>query len=319
MTEVTAGIDIGGTNSVLGIVDENGKILAENKVLTTDYPVIDDFVLALHKCIQDTISGLENVSLMSVGIGAPNGNYYQGTIEYAPNLVWEGIVPLCEMFKKYYQVPVVLTNDANAAAMGEMIYGGAKKMKNFIVITLGTGLGSGIVVNGEVLYGSTGFAGEIGHTIVDPDGRDCGCGRQGCLENYASATGICRTFSELLGKRRDKSDLRMVRFEDITSKTILEAAAKGDKIALEAFDITANWLALALVNSVAFSSPEAFFLFGGLANAGKYIFDPVKKYFDRNVQRIFRDTVKILPSEIKESNAAVLGASALAWNEVGRL
>jgi len=316
MKEVTVGVDIGGTNSVLAIVDKDGNILAENKILTTDYPKIDDFVFALHNCIRETLAGLENISFKAVGIGAPNGNYYNGTIEYAPNLVWEGIIPLCKMVGKYYQVPVVLTNDANAAAMGEMIYGGARGMKNFIVITLGTGLGSGIVVNGDVLYGSTGFAGEIGHTIVDPNGRDCGCGRKGCLENYASATGICRTFSELLGKRRDKSDLRGIRFEDLTSKMITQAAEKGDKIALEAFDITGRWLSLALVNSVAFSSPEAFFLFGGLANAGRFIFDPVKKYFDQNVQRIFKDTVKILPSEIKESNAAVLGASALAWNEI---
>jgi glucokinase len=316
MKEVTVGIDIGGTNSVLGIVEKNGNILAENKILTTDYPVINDFVLALHRCIQETVSGIENISIKAIGIGAPNGNYYNGTIEYAPNLAWKGIVPLCEMFKEYYKEPVVLTNDANAAAMGEMIYGGARGMNNFIMITLGTGLGSGIVVNGEVLYGSTGFAGEIGHTIVDPNGRDCGCGRKGCLENYASATGICRTFLELLGIRRDKSDLRTIGFEDLTSIMITREAEKGDKVALEAFDITAKWLSLALVNSVAFSSPEAFFLFGGLANAGEYIFKPVQKYFDQNVQRIFKDTVKILPSEIKESNAAVLGASALAWNEL---
>ena len=319
MIEVTVGIDIGGTNTVFGIVDKDGNILGENKISTTDYAGINDYVKALDKTIRKTISGIKNISLKAIGIGAPNGNYYHGTIEHAPNLLWKGIVPLCKMFGKYYDVPVVLTNDANAAAMGEMIYGGAKWMKNFIVITLGTGLGSGIVANGEVLYGYTGFAGEIGHTIVDPGGRDCGCGRQGCLENYASATGICRTFSELLGKRMDKSSLRKVNNEDLTSKMITEAAEKGDKIALEAFDVTGKWLALSLVNSVAFSSPEAIFLFGGLAGAGKYIFEPVQKHFDNNVQVIFKDTVKILASEIKESNAAVLGASALAWNELNKV
>jgi len=316
MKEVTIGIDIGGTNTVLGVVDKYGNILGENQVSTTDFPDVGDFVLALSNCINETIDGIKDVSLVSVGIGAPNGNYYHGTIEYAPNLVWDGVIPMCKMFENYYDFPVVLTNDANAAAMGEMIYGGAKSMKDFIIITLGTGLGSGIVVNAEVLYGSTGFAGEIGHTIVDPGGRDCGCGRQGCLENYSSATGICRTFSELLGKRRDKSDLRGINYENLSSKMITEAAKKGDKIAIEAFDVTARWLALSLVNSVAFSSPEAIFLFGGLANAGKFIFDPVQKHFDNNVQKIFKNTVKILPSEIKESNAAVLGASALAWNEI---
>ncbi|MFC2097973.1 ROK family protein [Bacteroidota bacterium] len=318
MKEVTIGIDIGGTNTVLGVVDKDGNILGENNISTCDYPEINGYVKALDKTIQKTISGIKNISLSAIGIGAPNGNYYHGTIEHAPNLKWKGIVPLCKMFGKYYDIPVVLTNDANAAAMGEMIYGGAKLMKNFIVITLGTGLGSGIVVNGEVLYGYTGFAGEIGHTIVDPGGRDCGCGRQGCLENYASATGICRTFSELLGKRMDKSELREINNENLNSKMITEAAEKGDKIALEAFDVTAKWLALSLVNSVAFSSPEAIFLFGGLAGAGKYIFDPVQKHFDNNVQIIFKDTVKILASEIKESNAAVLGASALAWNELNK-
>jgi len=317
MKEVTAGIDIGGTNSVIGIVDREAHILAQTKVATKDYPDVKNYVKAVHDAIQKALKEAGEVTLQAIGIGAPNGNYYHGTIEHAPNLVWKGIVPLCEMFKKYYTCPVVLTNDANAAAMGEMIYGGAKGMKDFIVLTLGTGLGSGIVINGEVVYGHTGFAGEIGHTIVEPFGRDCGCGRQGCLENYVSATGIVRTMNEIFADRRDPSPLRKLGEDELTSKAIAEAAASGDTLALEAFDRTAETLALAIVNSVAFSSPEAIFLFGGLAQAGDLLFEPVRRYVDEMIQVIFKGTVKILPSGLAEADAAVLGASALAWKEIG--
>ncbi len=314
---VTIGIDIGGTNTVMGVVDRDGNILAENRISTTDYPDIADYVAALHQAFTAALAEAgSEVELKAIGIGAPNGNYYHGTIEYPPNLIWEGVIPLCEMISKNVDVPVVLTNDANAAALGEMIYGGARNMKNFIVYTLGTGLGSGIVINGEVLYGSTGFAGEIGHIIMVPGGRDCGCGRQGCLETYVSATGIVRTVEELLAQRRDPSPLRKVPPETLTSKMITEAAQQGDRIALEAFDRTADMLALSIVNSVAFSSPEAIFLFGGLSNAGKYLFDPVEKYVNEKIQTIFKGTVRILPSEIPENNAAILGASALAWKEI---
>jgi len=317
MKKIAIGIDIGGTNTVLGIVDREGNILAENDVRTKEFPDVNDFIDVLHKAIQETLTTLkEQVEPMGIGIGAPNANYYRGTIEHAPNLVWKGIIPLKEMMEKYFEFPIVVTNDANAAAMGEMIYGGAKKMKNFIVYTLGTGLGSGIVINGEVLYGYSGFAGEIGHIIMVPGGRDCGCGRKGCLENYVSATGLCRTVTELLGERREKSELRKINFEDLTSKKIAEAAENGDKIAQEAFDKTARMLALSIVNAVAFSSPEAIFLFGGLAQAGDLIFSPTKKYIDEFIQVVFKDTVKLLPSQIKENNAAVLGASALVWNEL---
>ncbi len=314
---VTLGIDIGGTNSVLGVVDRDGNILAERRIPTTDYPDIKDYVKALYGAVSEALAAVkEDIDLQAIGIGAPNGNYYHGTIEHPPNLIWKGVTPLCEMMSQYTDVPVVLTNDANAAALGEMIYGGAREMKNFIVYTLGTGLGSGIVINGEVLYGSTGFAGEIGHIIMVPGGRDCGCGRQGCLETYVSATGIVRTVEELLGQRRDASPLRKVAAEALTAKMITDAAQQGDHIALEAFDKTAEMLALSIVNATAFSSPEAIFLFGGLSNAGKYLFVPVERYVNEKLQTIFKGTVRILPSEIPENNAAILGASALAWKEI---
>lgn len=315
--EVTIGIDIGGTNTVIGIVDRAANVLAETSISTTGFPDVADYVAAIHKSIQEELLKDRNdLDLKAIGIGAPNGNYYKGTIEYPPNLVWQGVIPLCELFGKYYRIPVVLTNDANAAAMGEMIFGGAKNMKNFVVYTLGTGLGSGIIIDGNLVYGHTGFAGEIGHTIMVPGGRECGCGRQGCLETYVSATGIVKTVSELFALRRTPSELRRIPPEQLTAKMITEAAAKGDAIALEAFDKTADMLALSIVNTVAFSSPEALFLFGGLANAGKFIFEPTEKYVNEKIQQIFKNTVKVLPSQLMESNAAVLGASALAWKEI---
>lgn len=316
--EVTVGIDIGGTNTVIGVVDHEANILGETSISTTAYPNVEDYVGALHDAISKCISGIkEEVELKAIGIGAPNGNYYKGTIEYPPNLVWEGVIPLCSLFGKYYTIPVVLTNDANAAAVGEMVFGGAKEMKDFVVYTLGTGLGGGIVINGELLYGYTGFAGEIGHTIMVPGGRECGCGRQGCLETYVSATGIVKTVSELLALRRSPSPLRQIPPDQLTAIMITDAANKGDAIALEAFDKTASMLALSIVNTVAFASPEAIFLFGGLANAGKFIFEPTEKYINEKIQKIFSNTVKLLPSQLMESNAAVLGASALAWKEIG--
>jgi glucokinase len=314
MKVVVAGIDIGGTNTVFGLVDKTGKIIAENRLKTTDYPEIKTFVSALTDAINSLMKGKTDLNLASIGIGAPNANYHKGTIELAPNLAWKGIVPLAAYIRKKIDVPVIVTNDANAAAMGEMIFGGAKKMKNFIVLTLGTGLGSGIVINGEVVYGHTGFAGELGHTIVVPGGRDCGCGRQGCFETYASASGLVRTVLYMLSEMRDESSLRDIPPSELTSKKIAEAAAKKDSIAVEAMDYTAEILALGIVNAIGFSSPEAVFLFGGLAQAGEMLFTPVRKYVDQNIQPIFKGSVKILPSGVSESNAAVLGAAALAWN-----
>ena len=318
MKEVVAGIDIGGTNTVYGLVDKSGKILAESALKTTDYPKIRDFVSAVTSAINKLVEGKPGLKLSGIGIGAPNANYHKGTIELAPNLAWKGIVPLAELMKKKIDVPVVVTNDANAAAMGEMIFGGAKNMKDFIILTLGTGLGSGIVINGEVVYGHTGFAGELGHTIVVPGGRDCGCGRQGCYETYGSASGLVRTVLQMLSEMRDDSPLRYIQPSALTAKIIAEAAAKNDPVAVEALDYTAELLAFGIVNAIGFSSPEAVFLFGGLAQAGEMLFVPVRKYVDEKVQPIFRGTVKILPSGVSESNAAVLGAAALAWNELNK-
>ena len=317
MKELCIGIDIGGTNTVLGVVDIDGEILVENLISTKKYPRIDDYVNALSICINESL-GLINTDyiLKGIGVGAPNGNYYNGTIEFAPNLNWYEIIPLADILNKHFHVPVVLTNDANAAAMGEMIYGSAQNLKDFIVITLGTGLGSGLVVNGEIVYGHDGFAGEIGHTIYDPNGRVCGCGRKGCLETYASASGIKRTVIELLGNSDTESLLRKISENKLNSKDIFEAAVKGDKIALEAFDYTAKILGLKLADSVAYTSPEAIFLFGGLALSGDYILKPTKKYMEKNLLKIYKNKVKLELSGLMGKNAAVLGAAALIWKEI---
>jgi glucokinase len=315
MKEVVAGVDIGGTNTVSGLVDESGKVLIENNLKTTDFPEIGTYIKALAGLINKMLSTDSCYKLAGIGIGAPNANYYKGTIELAPNLSWKGIVPFADMLRKEIEVPVLMTNDANAAAMGEMIFGAAKGMKDFIVLTLGTGLGSGIVVNGQMVYGSTGFAGELGHSIIVSGGRDCGCGRKGCLETYASATGVVKTVLYLLSEKREDSILREITPAGLTSKKIAAAAVKGDRLALEAMDYTARKLALGIVNAVVFSSPEAVFLLGGLARAGEMLFDPVRKYVDEYIQPVFKGTVKILPSGVSETNAAVLGAAALIWNE----
>jgi len=315
MKEIVAGVDIGGTNTVSGLVDESGKVLIESNLKTTDFPEIGTYIKALAGLINEMLSADSNYKLTGIGIGAPNANYYKGTIELAPNLSWKGIVPFADMLRKEIDVPVLMTNDANAAAMGEMIFGAAKGMKDFIVLTLGTGLGSGIVVNGQMVYGFTGFAGELGHSIIVSGGRDCGCGRKGCLETYASATGVVKTVFYLLSEKREDSILREIPPAGLTSKKIAAAAAKGDRLALEAMDYTAQKLALGIVNAVVFSSPEAVFLLGGLARAGEILFNPVRKYVDEFIQPVFKGTVKILPSGVSETNAAVLGAAALIWNE----
>jgi glucokinase len=318
MKEVVAGVDIGGTNTVFGLVDKTGDVISEGSLDTTKYPKVEDFVKTLLKAIGNLTKEDKDLKLLGIGIGAPNANYHKGTIELAPNLSWKGIVPLVDLMKEKIDVPVVMTNDAKAAAMGEMLFGGAKKMKDFIILTLGTGLGSGIVVNGQVVYGYTGFAGELGHTIIVPGGRDCGCGRHGCYETYGSASGLVRTTLYLLSEMREPSTLRDIPPSELTAKMIAAAATKKDVVALEAMDYTAERLAFGIINAIGFSSPEAVFLFGGLAKAGDALFKPVRKYVEMGVQPIYKGTVKILPSSVPESNAAVLGSAALIWNELNK-
>jgi glucokinase len=312
MVTITVGIDIGGTGTKIGLVDVEGNILAESKVKTADYETADEFIASLSQKVKECMDKTgQKYHLKGIGIGAPNGNFYKGTIEFAPNLPWKGVIRLVDKMKEHFDVPILMTNDANAAAMGEMIYGKAKGMKEFIVITLGTGLGSGIVVDGKVVYGHDGFAGEVGHTIYDPNGRLCGCGRKGCLETYASATGITKTVIELLTKSNESSLLREISTSQLESKDIYEAAVKGDKIALEAFDFTAKILGLKLADSIAHTSPEAIFLFGGLAEAGDYILKPTKKYLEEYLLDIYKNKVRLEISGLMGKNAAILGGAAL--------
>lgn len=318
MTEVCIGIDIGGTNTIFGVVDKNGKVLTEDSIRTSNYENVEDFLDYLVRKINQSISAINiPIKLIGIGIGAPNGNYYRGTIEFAPNLRWKGVIELVSMIKKYFNLPVFLTNDANAAAIGEMIYGEAKGMKNFFIVTLGTGLGSGFVIDGKVVYGHDGFAGELGHTIVKENGRECGCGRKGCLETYVSANGLKRTMCEIMANHNYSGSLKNVDCESMSAKDIDTAARKGDLLAREAFNITGEILGKSLANAVAITSPEAIFLFGGLANADELIINPTKKYMEANLLDIFKNKVKIIKSSLLDRNAAILGASALVWNELG--
>lgn len=320
MKEVALGIDIGGTNTKFGFADQEGNLYGETSISTVKTPPgdIDAFLQYLYEEVEILRAQIpEELHIVGVGIGAPNGNYFTGTIEYAPNLTFRGIVPLVGLFKQYYNVPMVLTNDANAAAIGEMIYGGARGMRNFIMITLGTGLGSGFVANGGLIYGHDGFAGEMGHILHEPEGRTCGLGRRGCLESYVSATGIKRTVFKLLADMTEDSPLRDISFNELTAAMITELALKGDAIACAAFDETSRLLGQKLSDMVAIFSPEAIFLLGGLAKAGDLIFKPTKKYMENYMFQVFRNKVEILPSALEGRNAAVLGASALAWKELG--
>lgn len=316
---VVLGIDVGGTNTVFGFIDDSGKCVGECSISTQPQDSAEMLFERLHEAANNLWMGLgENYTMAGVGIGAPNANYYKGTVEQPPNLNW-GTVNVVDILKKYYDVPAAITNDANAAAIGEMKFGAAKGMKDFIVITLGTGLGSGIVAGGDLLYGADGFAGEIGHVTVIPNGRLCGCGRKGCLEAYASATGIKRTVFELMCNYTAESELREISFNQMTAKMIYDAAVKKDPIALEAFRFTGCVLGGALANTVAHTSPEAIILFGGLANAGDLILNPVKKYMEENLLGVFKNKVKILHSNLTEGNSAILGAAALIWNELDKI
>lgn len=315
MKKLAVGIDLGGTNTAFGLVDHEGNIHVESVIPTRDFPDFEEFTKELHIGIETLRKKLDGpVELVGIGIGAPNANHYNGTIENPANLVWKGIIPAVNMMKQYYpNIPVTITNDANAAAVGEMVYGGAKGMKDFIVVTLGTGLGSGFVANGEIIYGHDSFAGELGHVIVNRSGRMCGCGRKGCLETYVSATGIKRTVFKLLADHIEKSSFRDITYNQLTAEMITKAALDGDPIAIEAYEYTGMMLGQALADAVTITSPEAIFLFGGLAKAGKYIFEPTKKYMEMHMLSNFRGKVKLLPSGIDDRNAAILGASALVW------
>jgi glucokinase len=313
MKEVALGIDIGGTNCLIGLVDEFGNILHETNLSTKSIPDADNFFKLLAQELEKTA---DNYTIIGAGIGAPNANYYTKTIDHAPNLNWGDSIPFGEMFSKYFDYPLVLTNDANAAAMGEKRFGGAKNMKDFIVITLGTGLGSGIVVDNKIVYGHSGMAGELGHINVNPKGRFCACGRRGCLETYLSATGIKRTVYKLLADYTEESILRDISYNNLTAKMITESAQEGDFIAIKAFEYTGKMLGQKLADTVLHTSPEAIFLFGGLVRAGEHLFKPTLKHMEKKMMDTFKGTVKVLPSELLDKNAAVLGAAALAWDEV---
>ncbi len=316
--EVVLGVDIGGTNTKFGFVDRRGDCLASSSIPTNSNQPAQLFFNRLQENSKVLFSRLPGgCELIGIGIGAPNANYHKATIEHPPNLGWDYVDVRAEL-GKYYGVPVAVTNDANAAALGEMFFGAAQGMRNFIVITLGTGLGSGIVANGELIYGADGFAGEIGHTTVDPNGRECGCGRRGCLETYCSATGLCRTVQELLCNTTEHSELRGVSFDALTARRVFECAQRGDRLARQAFESCGNTLGLKLADSVAHLSPEAIILCGGLAEAGELIFNPTRRSLEEHLFPIFRNKVKLLPSKLTEGNTAILGAGALIWNALAK-
>jgi glucokinase len=309
------GIDMGGTNTAFGIVDARGEVLRRGAIKTQKHNQVEAYIDELHAALSEIIEEAGGIDkIKGIGMGAPNGNFYTGNVEFAPNLPWKGIIPFANMLKEKFGIGAALTNDANAAAIGEMTYGAARGMKNFIMITLGTGVGSGIVINGQLVYGHDGFAGELGHTtIVRHNGRTCGCGKTGCLEAYTSATGVARSAREILETRKEDSILRNIPLESITSKDVFEAAVKGDTIAQEIFEYTGRLLGEAFADFVAFSAPEAIVIFGGLAKAGDLIMKPIHDSMEKNLLPIWKGKVKLLFSALNEADAAVLGASALAW------
>jgi len=315
MKELTVGIDIGGTNTKYGIVDRQGNVVYQGRISTAQYDEFRDYFKALAAAIREGMNSIqEEHKILGIGVGAANGNYYKGTIERATNLKWKGIIPLADMLKEEFDMPAVITNDANAAAVGEMVYGAAKGMKDFIVITLGTGLGSGFVANGMLLNGKHGIAGEVGHTSVNPAGRYCNCGKRGCLETYVSATGIKRTVYKLLADHLEPSELRGISFDNLNTKMITEAAIRGDIVALAAFEYTGRILGMKLAETVVHTDPEAIFLFGGLSLAGDLIFKPTIRHMEANLMPLFRGKVKVLPSGLQNQAAPILGASSLVWN-----
>lgn len=310
------GLDLGGTNSVFGVVDSKGEIIATTSIKTQAYPSVDQYIMESVKVIKqiaEQVGGMEKIRAM--GIGAPCGNYYKGTIEHAANLVWaKGVVPLANMFVDELGIPVVVTNDAKAAAMGEMKYGVAVGMNNFVELTLGTGVGSGIVANGQLIYGFDGFAGELGHMIVEPDGRPCGCGRKGCLETYCSATGAVRTAIAMLEESPEATSLRDIATDKLTSYEVYKAAMAGDTMAQEVFKQTGRRIGIACANIATFLSPEAFIFFGGLAQAGELLLRPIEEAYNENVLSLYKGKARFLMSGLDGAKAAILGASAIAWD-----
>jgi len=315
--EVVLGIDIGGTYTKLGLVDKAGIIYLEDELRSTEHETIETFIADIHRHIEEHIQKMgQNVILRGIGVGAPNGNFYSGTIEHAPNLAWKGIIPFVELMEKQFGIPTVVTNDANAAALGEMLFGNAKGLNNFLMITLGTGLGSGLVVNGGLIYGSDGFAGELGHVRAVDNGRQCGCGKRGCLETYVSATGIKRTVFELLADEIEESAFRKIPFSKLKPKLITSLAEKGDPIAIKAFERTGFLLGRSLADTVAHISPAKIFLFGGLAKAGSWIIEPTVRSMEEHLLPIYRGKIEILPSALLQKNIAVLGVAALSWKQL---
>lgn len=315
MKPYVLGIDIGGTNTVIGIVDARGSVIASDSIKTAKHSKLEDYIDELYTTASRLIENNDAIDkIHGIGIGAPNANYYTGIIEQGVNLPWPTPIPLARLVSEKFGIPVAITNDANAAAIGEMTYGAARGLKDFIMITLGTGVGSGIVINGQMVYGHDGFAGELGHVIVKRNnGRLCGCGRTGCLEAYCSATGVARTAREFLEIRNEPSSLRNLPIEDITSKDVYDAAINGDNLAKDVFEYTGKILGEAMADMTVFSSPEAFILFGGLAKSGELLLKPLRNAMDKNMLGVFKGKPKVLLSELKEADAAVLGASALGW------
>jgi glucokinase len=313
---LAVGIDIGGTGTKYGIVDRVGNVLLTGNLSTKKHKKVETFIDELHEKLSSLIQNVGGTGrIRGIGVGAPNGNFYTGTVEYAPNLPWKGILPLAQMIQDKFQIQTNLTNDANAAAIGEMMYGAAQGMKDFIMITLGTGVGSGIVANGHLILGYDGFAGELGHTIIIPEGRyHEGTGKKGSLESYASATGVMLTAKEVLASTNEDSLLRKIQLDEIDSRKVYDAAVQGDKVAKEIFEYTGKILGTALANFVMFSSPEAIILFGGLTKAGDFILKPTREHMEANLIQVFQNKVKILVSHLRESDAAILGASALVWD-----
>jgi len=309
--KLALGVDIGGTNSVFGLCDEHGTVYYEETLATRDCATPEILVEKIHSRITEI--GYAN-HLQGIGIGAPNGNYFSGTIEFAPNLKWKGIIPLARLFEYRFKCKAILTNDANAAAIGEMIYGNARDLKDFVLITLGTGLGSGVVVNGQMIYGHDGFAGEYGHVRVVPNGRKCGCGRNGCLETYVSATGVVRSVTEL--ESENKANSKLLLLDEIRAENVFNLASEGDLFASEIIEFTEKTLGSALADFACFTSPAAYVLFGGIAQSGASFARKVKQYMEENLLNIYKDKIDIRISDLHDKNAAVLGSSSLVWNEL---